>query len=41
MSKRILIQNAKAIVTCDAQDSVFWDADMLIEGRRSSRSAPT
>lgn len=32
MSKKILIQNAKAIVTCDAQDRVFWDADMLIEG---------
>ena len=32
MEKRILIKNAKAIVTCDAQDHVYFDADMLIEG---------
>lgn len=37
MSKRILIRNAKAIVTCDAQDHVFWDADMLIEGPKIVR----
>lgn len=29
---KILIKNAKAIVTCDAQDHVFYDCDMLIEG---------
>lgn len=34
MNKRILIQNAKAIVTCDSQDHVFQNADMLIEGPR-------
>ena len=28
--KKILIKNAKAIVTCDAADQVVWDADMLI-----------
>lgn len=27
-----LIRNAKAIVTCDAQDHVYWDADILIDG---------
>lgn len=31
MSK-LLIKNAKAIVTCDAQDQVFYQADMLIDG---------
>ncbi len=32
MEKRILIKNAKAIVTCDAQDHVYFDTDILIEG---------
>lgn len=32
MNKKILIKNAKAIVTCDATDQVFQNADMLIEG---------
>lgn len=32
MEKKILIKNAKAIVTCDSQDSVFYNADMLIQG---------
>ena len=32
MDKRILIKNAKAIVTCDEKDSVYLGADMLIEG---------
>ena len=27
-----LIRNARAVVTCDAQDRVFWDADILIQG---------
>ena len=27
-----LIQNARAIVTCDAQDRVYWDADILVDG---------
>ena len=29
----ILIKNAKAIVSCDSQDTVYWDSDILIEGR--------
>ncbi len=32
MNDRILIKNAKAIVTCDGSDQVYYDADMLIEG---------
>ena len=27
-----LIRNARAVVTCDAQDHVFWEADILIQG---------
>ena len=29
---QILIKNAKAIVTCDAEDRVYRDCDMLIDG---------
>lgn len=32
MSEKLLIKNAKAIVTCDASDQVFYNADMLIDG---------
>ena len=32
MQKRVLIKNAKAIVTCDEKDTVHLGADMLIEG---------
>lgn len=32
MASKILIKNAKAIVTCDGQDQVFRDSDLLIEG---------
>ena len=32
MDKKILIKNAKAIVSCDGEDRVYRDADMLIEG---------
>lgn len=32
MGKKTLIRNAKAIVTCDAQDHVYFDADLLIDG---------
>lgn len=32
MTEQILIKNAKAIVTCDNADTVFHDADILIEG---------
>ena len=27
-----LIRSARAVVTCDAQDHVFWDTDILIQG---------
>ena len=30
--RRTLIQNVKAIVTCDPEDHVLYDADILIEG---------
>jgi len=32
MLKKVLIKNAKAIVTCDPEDRVFYDADILIYG---------
>lgn len=32
MSEKILIKNARAIVTCDADDQVFYNADLLIDG---------
>ncbi|MDQ7092185.1 amidohydrolase [Desulfosporosinus sp. PR] len=32
MERTILIRNAKAIVTCDAQDHVYYGADMLVNG---------
>lgn len=32
MGNKILIRNAKAIVTCDAMDHVYRDSDILIEG---------
>ena len=32
MDRKILIKNAKAIVSCDGEDRVYRDADMLIEG---------
>ncbi len=32
MENKILIKNAKAIVTCDNNDGVFYDSDMLIVG---------
>lgn len=35
MSK-ILIKNAKAIVTCNAKDEVFYDSDLLIDGVKIS-----
>ncbi|MEI7884858.1 MAG: amidohydrolase [Clostridia bacterium] len=33
MTKKILIKNAKAIVTCNQLDQVFYDTDLLIEDR--------
>lgn len=32
MGSKILIKNAKAVVTCDAQDRVLRDCDILVEG---------
>ena len=32
MSAKKLIKHARAIVTCDEKDQVFWDCDMLIDG---------
>ena len=32
MDNQILIRNARAIVTCDEQDRVFYGADLLVEG---------
>ncbi len=34
MEKRLLIKNAAAVVSCDATDTVYRDADLLIEGGR-------
>jgi len=34
MEKRVLIQNTKAIVSCDQNDTVYKDADILIEGQK-------
>jgi hydroxydechloroatrazine ethylaminohydrolase len=34
MKKKILIRNANAIVTCDAEDHVHYGCDILIEGPR-------
>ena len=32
MKDKVLIKNARAIVTCDSLDQVFYDSDILIEG---------
>lgn len=32
MNNRILIKNARAIVTCNSSDQVYYDSDILIEG---------
>lgn len=34
MEKRLLIKNAAAVVACDATDTVYRNADLLIEGGR-------
>ncbi len=34
MEHRTIIRNARAIVTCDPQDTVLTDSDILIEGNR-------
>jgi hydroxyatrazine ethylaminohydrolase len=37
MNKSILIKNASSIVTCDANDRVYYDSDILIEGPKIIR----
>lgn len=32
MNNKVLIKNARAVVTCDSLDQVFYDTDILIEG---------
>ena len=32
MEKTILLRNARAIVTCDAEDSVYYNSDLLVRG---------
>jgi len=32
MNKKVLIKNAGAIITCDAEDNVYYGCDILIEG---------
>lgn len=32
MKGKVLIKNAKAVVTCDSLDQVYYDSDILIEG---------
>ncbi len=34
MERRILIRNARAVVTCDGRDRVLRDADLAVEGQR-------
>lgn len=34
IDKTILIKNAKAIVTCDGEDNVYYDSDILIQGSK-------
>lgn len=37
MNKTTLIKNACAIVTCDVNDTVFHDSDILIQGLKLYR----
>ena len=37
MGKKLLVKNAKAIVTCDAKDSVLYGQDMLVDGQEIGR----
>jgi len=34
MEKKLLVKNARAIVTCDEKDTLYRDADIMIEGGR-------
>ena len=37
MQNKILFKNAKAIVSCDEQDKVYYDVDMLVEGPKITK----
>jgi len=39
MNKSVLIKNARSIVTCDANDRIYYDCDILIEGPKIVRIA--
>ncbi len=38
MSQSVLIRNARAIVTCDQEDRVYYNADLLIQGPKDRKS---
>ena len=40
MSKKILIRNADAIVTCDQEDRVLYNSDILICGGCIGANSP-
>jgi hydroxyatrazine ethylaminohydrolase len=40
MSDDILIKNAAAIVTCDTNDTIFRDCDLLIKGPEIKEIGP-
>ena len=37
MYKTVKIKNASAIVTCDVDDNIYYDSDILIEGPKIVR----
>jgi len=37
MNKNILINNVSSIVTCNANDAVYYDSNILIEGSKIIR----
>ena len=39
MSKTTLIKNAGAVVSCDGDDTVYYDCDILIQGPEIMRIA--
>ena len=40
MSQSVLIRNARAIVTCDQEDRVYYNADLLIQGPKIVKIGP-
>ncbi len=41
MGKKVLIQNARAIVTCDQNDTVCRNADILVNGPEIESIGPS